>query len=252
MIQIDRSRSLFGETNENICPLLHSVNAADTEKPSIIYISDVIDKDLSNESCANSIKLGKESISNIGDSKIQIMYNKTKEDLCEVLSPVKGNSDVSYSDVKLTLRTGNVDCTYSNTVNVNLEMQTVVTNNNILGTNSFTYNDKICDTSKTDIVLSQLQNPVRVTRKRKQYCTWELNLTNTSENGIESHKNQIPPKKTSKSRKMKLQTNMLQQLETITEMPINNKSKKVEIPIYLKPGKLWVRSIFINFEQYTM
>ncbi|XP_076231333.1 haspin [Calliopsis andreniformis] len=218
-VDVNRSHSLFQDTDESNSSLYQGNATKRTKRSSIINITN---KESDNETCSNSVELNKSS-PNINNNKVEISE----------MTPLKLTIlDTSSSDTKL--KTEEVDFKIS------------VSNDILLRTNnSFINNDNNCNMIEPSVVLNQLQDPVRITRKRKQYCKWELDLISISEDHIESKKDQVYSETTSKSIKTKLPRKTLQPLETITENPINNRSNKIENVLYLKPGKSWARSLSI-------
>lgn len=250
---VDRSRSLFGDTNENIQASLSSVEAANNvvEVSSTILISDESNKVSDNDMSSNSITLSKKSILNINNNEVDTTCNKVNEvELDEMLSPVKSTiSETESGDVEFKLTTKTVDLKCDRTRNIIDETDSRFSRNNALSAgNSFGSDDENCNATELCTVLKQLQDPFRVTKRRKRYCMWELDLASISEAndvGNQSRKDQTHSKRARESRRIKLPRNALQSLENITEMSINDTFVKIEKPIYLKPGKCWARSLSI-------
>ena len=250
---VDRSRSMFGDTNENVQASLSSVEAANNvvEVSSIILISDESNNGSDNNMSSNSITLSKKSILNINNNEVDTVCNKVKEvELDEMLSPVKSMIlETESGDVEFKLTTKTVDLKCNSARNIIDETDSRFSRNKALSAgNSFASNDENRNATELCSVLKQLQDPFRVTKRRKRYCKWELDLASISEgNDVDnqSKKDQTHSKRLRESRRTKLPKNALQSLENITEMSINDTFVKIEKPIYLKPGKCWARSLSI-------
>ena len=250
-VDVDGSRPLFGDTNENVQASLSSVEAANNvvEAPSTILISDESNNGSENNMSSNSITLSKKSILNVNNNEVDRMCSKVREvELDE--SPVKLTiSEMEAGDVEFKLTSKSVDLKCNSTRNIIDKTDSRFSRNNALSAgNSFVSNDENCKATELCTVLKQLQDPFRVTKRRKRYCKWELDLASISEGndvGNQSKKGQTYSKRLRESRRTKLPRNALQSLENITELSINDTFVKIEKPIYLKPGKCWARSLSI-------
>ena len=248
---VDRSRSMFDDTNETIQASLSSVKAANNvvELSSTILISDESNERSDNYVSSNSITLSRRSILNVNNNEVDTMCNKVKE-LDEMLSPVKSTiSETESGDVEFKLTTKTVDLRCDSRRDITDETDSRFSRNNAPSAgNGFASNAENCNATEVCTVSKQLQDPFRVTKRRKRYCKWELDLANISESndaGNQSNKGQARSKRARESRRLKLPRNALQSLENITEMSISDTFVKIEKPIYLKPGKCWARSLSI-------
>ncbi|XP_076665515.1 haspin [Andrena cerasifolii] len=252
-VDVDRSRSMFGNTNEDVQTSLSRVEAANNvvEVSSTILISDESNKGSDNNMSSNSITLSKKSILNINNNEVDTICNKVKEvELDEMLSPVKLTfSETKDGVVEFKLATKTVDLRCNSTRNIIDETDSRFSRNNALSAgNSFVSNSENCNATELCTVFKQLQDPFRVTKRRKRYCKWELDLASVSEGndvGNESKKGEAYSKRLRESRRIKLPRNALESLENITQLSINDTFVKIDKPIYLKPGKCWARSLSI-------
>ncbi|XP_076646653.1 haspin isoform X2 [Halictus rubicundus] len=110
------------------------------------------------------------------------------------------------------------------------------------------YHQLNCRVQIFQLMLKSLQDPFRITRRRKQYRKWELGLANISEDGnnsLQLKRTRLSEKRVRDTRRTNLSRKTLKSLENIPETSIINISEKIEKPIYLKPGKSWTRSLSI-------
>ncbi|KZC03891.1 Putative serine/threonine-protein kinase haspin like protein [Dufourea novaeangliae] len=135
----------------------------------------------------------------------------------------------------------------SNNTSVILDTTNLLSKDDRLnGNNTIVISDNSCNGIVPCIVLTQLQDPFRITRKRKQYCKWEFDLSNISEscnNSIKRKEISIITENDTKRKRFSRKT--LRALENVPKTPISDVSMKIEKPIYLKPGKSWARSLSI-------
>ncbi|XP_043256120.1 uncharacterized protein LOC122399483 [Colletes gigas] len=185
-IDINRSRSLFSDTDESIqtslCNVNTGINIVNVSTRNLILRE--TNRELSNETYSNSVKLSEKSTSNI-NNKIDFESKNINDD------------------------------------------------------------DKCNNTMEPFVVLNRLQDPVKITHRRKRYCKWELDLVDILEDDTQFKENQIYSKRMNESKQLRLSKKTLQPSENIIETFINDTSMKVEKPIYLKPGKSWARSLSI-------
>ncbi|XP_076181346.1 haspin isoform X2 [Ptiloglossa arizonensis] len=235
-IDADRSLSLFDNTNKSIQTSLYNVNTA----INIVQVSssnlmlDKVNKESNNEPYSTFIKLSKKSTSNIDNDEVGGKLDKVKEELSKILIPDKLTiSHASLSDTSIIKETESL-----------LHKSSTLSTNKSLISNE----DKCCNAIQPCVVLKQLLDPIRITRRRKQYRKWELDLADISENSnnnIQFNENKIYPKRISENKKPKLSKKTLQSSKNIVETFTSDASGKIEKPIYLKPGKSWARSLSI-------
>ncbi|XP_076620657.1 haspin [Colletes latitarsis] len=208
-IDVNRSRSLFSDTDESIqtslCNVNTGINIVNVSTSNLILRE--TNRELSNETYSNSAKLSEKSTSNI-------------------------NNKIDFE---------------SKNTSVIKETENLLDKNSTLSTNkSFVNDDDKCNNAMEPfVVLNQLEDSIKITHRRKRYCKWELDLTNILEDDTQFKENQIYSKRMDESKQLKLSKKALQPSENIIETFINNTPMKVEKPIYLKPGKSWARSLSI-------
>ncbi|XP_060813689.1 uncharacterized protein LOC132905941 isoform X2 [Bombus pascuorum] len=228
------SRSLFDNTNGSIqTPLGNDIGVNDIIKISINNL--VINEKstvLNNERHSDFVKLNKISTANISTDK-NLTFNKSQEELPAISVPIKLTKSDSSSDDK-------------NNDIANVDGKILSSRDSVLSINHSSVDSSIkCGESRA--VLKQLQDSIRVT-KRKKYTKWDLDLVSIREdcdNSTELKKKQIHLGKTNTEREMILSRKELSVLENITEECTNNVHRVVGEPVYLKPGKSWIRSLSI-------
>lgn len=238
-IDENNSRSLF-DSNESIQNILHDF----PEENNIIKTSNnlVYDNDneineknikLNNEIHSNFVKLNEKSILNI-DKEI-IFSDKIWEELPTTSIPVTLNS--SSDDVEFKLKTKEIE-DKNNSI---LIEQTLLNENNISNKKYSSIDGN--NTSSCHVVLKQLQDPFRITR-RKKYSKWDLELiAEDCNNSIKVKEKSMNSRKEIKDRQ--ISQKKLSTIENIIKESYDNECIEIKKPIYLKPGKSWARSLSI-------
>lgn len=234
-IDENNSCSLF-DSNESIQNILHNF----PEENNVIKRSNnlVINEKnikINNEIHSNFIKLNEKSVLNI-DKEI-IFNDKIWEELPTTSIPL--TLDSSSDDVEFKLKTNKIEDknnsilieqTFSNENNISNKKYSSIDGNN---------------TSSCHVVLKQLQDPFRITR-RKKYSKWDLELIAIAEdcnNSTKVKEKSMNSRKEIKNRQISQKRSST--LENIIEESNNNKCIEIKKPIYLKPGKSWARSLSI-------
>ncbi|XP_071861051.1 haspin isoform X1 [Bombus fervidus] len=228
------SRSLFDDTNGSIqTPLGNDIGVNDVVK---ISINNLVTNEkstvLNNERHSDFVKLNKTSTANINTDK-KVTFDKSQEELPATSVPIKLTKSDSSSDDK-------------NNDIANVDGKILSSRDSVLSINHSSVDSSI-KCGESHVVLKQLQDSIRVT-KRKKYTKWDLDLVNITEdcdNSTELKKKQIHLEKTNTEREMILSRKELSVLENITEECTNNVHRVVGEPVYLKPGKSWIRSLSI-------
>nr|XP_031838811.1 uncharacterized protein LOC116429706 isoform X1 [Nomia melanderi]XP_031838812.1 uncharacterized protein LOC116429706 isoform X1 [Nomia melanderi] len=182
------------------------------------------------------------------ENKISL-HNKVKENAYDSVIVVKSKStNISIDGIECKSETEELDLKKNN-VNMTKEAKTPGSINKRLSANKvIAINDKSNNAIEPCIILTQLQDPFRITKKRKQYRKWELDLTNITEdcdNSFQLKKTRMSIKEVQNSKRTNLSRRTLRSIENIPETRVSNVSTKIEKPIYLKAGKSWARSLSI-------
>ncbi|XP_078050316.1 haspin isoform X2 [Augochlora pura] len=213
-IDTERSRSLFGNTNEDNEISLHNV---------------------SSKNSSAKVKIDKTLTLNTFDNEVKNTLNKVEEKSCDILPTIELhniNILVNAEDCKIKSKEIGVE---NNNISVSKETKDLDNSGNKLSANN------------NVAISTQLQDSFRITRRRKQYCKQELDLTDI----LEVNSNNSCLKRTRASvqkvrdNKRNLVRKTLKSLGTVPNRSIVNISAKIEKPIYLKPGKSWTRSLSI-------
>lgn len=234
-IDENNSCSLF-DSNESIQNILHNF----PEENNVIKRSNnlVINEKnikINNEIHSNFVKLNEKSVLNIDK---EIIFN---DKICEELptTSIPLTLDSSSDDVEFKLKTNKIEDknnsilieqTFSNENNISNKKYSSIDGNN---------------TSSCHVVLKQLQDPFRITR-RKKYSKWDLELIAIAEdcnNSTKVKEKSMNSRKEIKNRQISQKRSST--LENIIEESNNNKCIEIKKPIYLKPGKSWARSLSI-------
>ncbi|XP_054004826.1 uncharacterized protein LOC128890400 isoform X1 [Hylaeus anthracinus] len=248
-IDVNRSLSLFSDTNGSTQTSSCKPAINITKVTASDVILDDINKELSNKMYSDYIKLNKNSLLNVEDSKVETKFDDVKEDLYEMFIPAKLMiSSASSGDVEFRVETEGTDLENKNTCPMK-ETESLLDKNHTLSSNKSHINndDSRCNAMEPYVVLNRLEDPIRITKKRKRYRKWELDMDDISEDGSNSmqlKENQISLKRTSEIKKSKLSKRTLESTENI-ETYIHTIPVKIQKPIYLKPGKSWARSLSI-------
>ncbi|XP_076296863.1 haspin [Lasioglossum baleicum] len=237
------SRSLFDNTNEDDKNSLCNISAKNN------LINNY--KELSDTMCSDVTKSCKTSVSHVYDSEIE-------EKSCDVLPTSKlQGTNISLDAEECKSKTEGLDvenlCTSTlyvqNCTSTSKETKDFSTIDDKLNANStIAINNKSSNALEPCIISLQLQDPFRITRRRKQYRKWELDLDNISEdvtNSFRLKRTRLSEKRVTDTRRTNLSRKTLKSLENIQETSILNISAQIERPIYLKPGKSWTRSLSI-------
>ncbi|OAD62606.1 Putative serine/threonine-protein kinase haspin like protein [Eufriesea mexicana] len=244
-VDANKSCSLFDDSNENNTKV-HNIekkcnsNIAEDEKRTVLI----------NEMLSDFIKLDEKPTLNINYDK-EVIFNKIEE-LPETLIPIKLTTSDSSVDITIELKTEEISNKTTEIVD-DVSCQILSDSKNILNTKNSPENSCMKhNILQSYVVLEQLQDPVRVT-KRKKYTKWDLDLVAIAENcndNMEQRENQVRFKKANNGRQM-LSQKKLSVLENIMEESTNNGCINIKNPIYLKPGKSWARSLSILNNVHT-
>ncbi|KAK1128327.1 hypothetical protein K0M31_002795 [Melipona bicolor] len=220
------SCSLFSDNESIPTPLCN-----DTEVDDIVKISNsnliVSEKStiLKSERHFDFVELNKKS-SNVNTNK-KVIPNKIQE-----LSAISTSINLTKSDsLSDNINNKNNDETGDkNNDDKNSALNTKYSFRNT----SRKYND-------FHVSLEKLQNPIRVS-KRKKYNKWDLEMTIAEDCSNIKKKKERHSEKINNDRQTILQQKELSVLENIIEQSTNH---AIEKPVYLKPGKSWLRSLSI-------
>ncbi|KAK9303159.1 hypothetical protein QLX08_005104 [Tetragonisca angustula] len=221
------SCSLFSDNESISTPLCNNTKVDDVVKISnsnlIVNEKSTI---LKNERHSDFVELNKRSSNANTDKKV--ISNKTQE-----LSAISISINLIKSD-SLSDNINNKNNDETDDINNDYKNSALNTKYSFVNT-SKKYSD-------FHVSLEKLQDPIRVS-KRKKYTKWDLDLMTIAEdcNNIKKKKGRHS-EKTKNDRQTILQQKKLSVLENIIEQSINNAMEK---PVYLKPGKSWIRSLSI-------
>ncbi|XP_076376964.1 haspin isoform X2 [Megalopta genalis] len=233
-IDAERSRSLFGNTNEDNGRSLSNVSSKNSfvkVSTSNLMLHESYKK--LNKAIYPVAKIDKTSTLNTCDTEIK---NKVEERSCDILPAIelhKINISVDAEDCKS--KTKEIDAK-NNNISISKETKDLGSSDNKLSANN------------SIVILTQLHDSFRITRRRKQYCKQELDLTDILEDYSNSHgskRTRVSVQKVREIKRTNLIRKTLKSLGTVPETSIVNISEKIEKPIYLKPGKSWTRSLSI-------
>lgn len=240
-IDENNSCSLF-DNNESIQNILHNFpeeNNVIKTSSNLLYDNDneINEKNikLNNKIHSNFVKLNEKSVLNI-DKEI-IFNDKIWEELPTTLIPV--TLDSSSDDVEFKLKTKEIE-----DKNNSILIEQTLSNENNISNKKYSSIDGN-NTSSCHVVLKQLQDPFRITR-RKKYSKWDLELIAIAKdcnNSIKVKEKSMNSRKEIKNRQISQKKSST--LENIIEESNNNKCIEIKKPIYLKPGKSWARSLSI-------
>ncbi|CAD1468461.1 unnamed protein product, partial [Heterotrigona itama] len=222
------SCSLFSDNESIPIPLCNN-----TEVDDVVEISSsnliVSEKStlLKNERHSDFVELNKKS-SNVNTDK-KVIFNKTQEELSAISISINLMKSDSLSD------------NIYNKNNDKIGDKNDDDKNSALNT-KYSFVDTDRKYSDFHVSLEKLQDPIRVS-KRKKYTKWDLDLMTIAEdcNNIKNKKERHS-EKINNDRQTIVQQNKLSVVENIIEQSTNNAMEK---PVYLKPGKSWLRSLSI-------
>lgn len=127
--------------------------------------------------------------------------------------------------------------------NNSILIEQTLSNENNISNKKYSSIDSENNISSCHVVLKQLQDPFRITR-RKKYSKWDLELiAEDSNNSIKLKEKSMHSKKEIKDKQILQKRSSI--LENVIEKSNNNNCIEIKKPIYLKPGKSWARSLSI-------
>lgn len=251
-VDTNRSQSLFDDSNKNMENLSHEDSAIKNETEVSTSNSELHRTNAlsNNETSFDSDELREKSILNTNRNRMRT-FNETEKDLSKVIlvSSLTRRSDVLLNDIENKIEADETN--YRNSDVSNINEQTMPNKRHTLNVNdSLANNTTKCSNTSPNVVLKRLQDPVRITRRRK-YTKWDFDLHSIAEdsnNSTEMETKQTCLERRSRSAQTVLQRTALRSLENIADNCINN---IIEKPVFLKPGKSWTRSLsIINNIQY--
>lgn len=227
-IDENNSCSLF-DSNESIQNILHNF----PEESNNLVINEKNIKS-NNEIHSNFVKLNEKSALNI--NKEIIFNDKIWEELPTTSIPI--TLDSSSDDVEFKLKTKEIE-----DKNNSILIEQTLSNENNISDKKYSSINNGNNISSCRVVLKQLQDPFRITR-RKKYSKWDLELiAEDSNNSIKLKEKSMHSKKEIKNRQILQKRSST--LENVIEKSNNNNCIEIKKPIYLKPGKSWTRSLSI-------
>ncbi|XP_034192367.2 haspin isoform X1 [Osmia lignaria lignaria] len=229
-IDCNRSHSLFDDdTDENIGNKLH-IDVAVSNKMSTY--NTMLNK--TNSTSDNEI------IVDINSTDIKVTCDKIKEISSELSDLSKSVILDASLDVKMIETNGGL-----NKENASKQIESLPKKNDTSITDkSFVNNDKNHSVHDSYVILKRLQDPIRVSKRRKQYCKWNLDMTSIFEDS-DNNTERINLERGKEPKKQMLSLEKLFSLENIIEESDNKESVEIKKSIYLKPGKSWARSLSI-------
>ncbi|KAG7197141.1 hypothetical protein KM043_007227 [Ampulex compressa] len=248
--EADGSQSLFDNGSENMESLLQVSTEVDKIKEPLrnSQIGAETNIRLMMEARQRSIKGSDITTANFTLHTSKDLSNN-KEDMSNVLrlgesiKKLNGNSETEKQHIE--------------SYNIANETLTGMRNESISNTNkSFQVNKDDSHVIEPYVLLSRLQDSVRITRRRKRYCKWDLDLSDIyetrsnlkvsqsflNEKNEEKREINVDEKKAKHAENVpesSLYKSCIVQIQESNEILPSNKS------LFLKPGKSWARSLSI-------